>query len=176
MFWECEQETFGIKEANREEEQCWSAYGCKCYQHLVSYKQRSSRGQGCKRKTDKEDVAKSKQEDWEQPEPVRALLCLAGTHAPEARIWQSRPILNAEKAVFDPVVTCVVNWNVTLLSSERKQLTEFYLAVFSIAPDKRYPPASCLQHQRRVSMNKLSGHSTSCSVTNFREAYAKPSG
>lgn len=86
-------------------------------------------------------------EDWKQPKSVTALLCLAGTHAPEARIWQSRPILNAEKAVLGPVVTRSVNWNISRLSSERKQLTEFYSVVFNIGPDKKYPPASCLQPQ-----------------------------
>lgn len=68
-------------------------------------------------------------EDWEQPEPVSALLPLAGAHDLEARIWQSRPILNVEEAILGPVVTHAVNWNISPLSSERKQLTEFYSVV-----------------------------------------------
>lgn len=149
VFWEREDESDGTKEkkANGEGEACWSAHWGKCCQQYVSGVWRSSTVQR---------QAKMQEEDWEQPEPVSALLCLAGTHAPEARIWQSRPILNAEKAVFDPVATCVVNWNVSFLSSERKQLTDFYSVVSNIAPDKRYPPASCLQlHWGYLWMNSL---------------------
>lgn len=76
-------------------------------------------------------------EDWEQPASVSALFCLAGTHALEAWIWQSRPILNAEKAMLGSVATHAVNWNIRPFSSEKKQLTGFYSVIFSIAPDKR---------------------------------------